>query len=375
MKILFVIAALQQGGAERVACTLSNQWKTDGHDIHILTFEAAATPPHYPLSDGITLHQLDLFDPSRNLLHSLQKNLDRIRRLNAAFRQIQPDVIVSFMTETNVLSLVASRFTKIPVVVSERTHPDRHLMYLDASVQRRFLLSRRLSYRFASAIVVQTNEIAEWFRKDLGTVPKVIPNPVDLSHFGRPTGLAPRSDGSRRKMMTALGRLDPQKGYDLLIDAFANLADRHPDWDLTIYGAGGDPSVFIRRAESQGLAGRVFLPGATREVASKLQKTDLFVHPTRYEGFPNALVEALAAGCCVVATDCPGGTREILADGKYGVLVTNEDVGALTAALDDLLANPARREALQRTARDAVAKFDVELIARRWLTLFEEIAR
>jgi glycosyltransferase involved in cell wall biosynthesis len=373
MKILFVIAALQQGGAERVASTLSNQWCADGHDVHVLTFEAPASAPHYPLADGITLHQLDLFRPSRNLLHSLLKNFDRVRRLAAAFRQVKPDIIVSFMTETNVLSLLASRFMKIPVVVSERTHPDRHLMYLDASVQRRFLLSRKLTYRFADAIVVQTSEIAEWFRKDLGSVPEVIPNPVDLAHFRRPTGRAPHLGEPRRKKMTALGRLDPQKGYDLLIDAFASLADRHPDWDLTIYGAGGNPEIFAQQAESRGLAGRVFLPGATRDVASKLQETDLFVHPTRYEGFPNAVVEALAAGCCVLATDCPGGTREILVDGDYGVLVPNEDSAALAEALDDLLGNSDRRDEFQQKARDAVSQLDMVLIARRWLKLFDSL--
>jgi len=375
MKILFVIAALQQGGAERVAATLSNQWCADGHDVHILTFEAAGTALHYPLTSGITLHQLNLLQPSRSLPHAVAKNVDRVRRLNAAFRRTGPDVIVSFMTETNVLALLAARFTGIPVVVSERVHPGRHLMYLTPSVQRRFRLSRKCTYRFASALVVQTEEIADWFKATHGLDSLVIPNPVDLSHFDPDATPARRTGTPDRKKMTALGRLDPQKGFDLLIDAFARIAGRHPDWDLAIYGAGEGRDKLVHQAAANGLSDRVFVPGPTKDVASKLAETDLFVHPARYEGFPNAVVEALAAGCCVVATDCPGGTREILANGKYGMLVPNEDLEALAAALDEMLSNEFRRDELRRTARDAVAKFDVEPIAQRWLTLFKEIGR
>lgn len=375
MKILFVIAALQQGGAERVATTLSNQWCADGHDVQLLTFETPGTTPHYALADGITLHQLNLLQPSRSLPHALIKNVDRIRRLNAAFRQVNPDVIVSFMTETNVLALVASRLTGTPIVVSERVHPGRHLMYLDANVQRRFQWSRKLTYRFADAIVVQTDEIAGWFKGDLGLGSHVIPNPVDLTQFASPAACASRTSDPSRKTLTALGRLHLQKGFDLLIDAFGRIAARHADWDLTIYGAGDDQEILIQQADSHGLSGRISVPGPTQDVASKLFETDLFVHPARYEGFPNAVVEALAAGCCVLATDCPGGTREILADGTYGVLVPNEDLEALTAALDDLLGDAARRDEFRRTARDAVAGFDVGPIAQRWLTLFESVRR
>lgn len=375
MKILFVIAALQQGGAERVASTLSSQWCAEGHNVQILTFEAPGTTPHYALADGVALHQLNLLQPSRSLPHALVKNVDRIHRLNTAFRQVGPDVIVSFMTEMNVLALMASRFTGIPVVVSERIHPGRHLMYLDASVQRRFQWSRKLTYRFADAIVVQTDEIADWFKKDLGLDSHVIPNPVDLTLFTSPAACASRTNGPGRKKLTALGRLHLQKGFDLLIDAFGRIADRHPDWDLTIYGAGSDQDSLVEQAEARGLTNRVFLPGATQDVASKLTGTDLFVHPARYEGFPNAVAEALAAGCCVLATDCPGGTREILADGAYGVLVQNEDLEALTAALDELLGDVARREDFRRKAREAVAEFDAGPIARRWLTLFGTLRR
>lgn len=375
MKILFVIAALQQGGAERVAATLSNQWCADGHDVQILTFEAPGTTPHYALADGITLHQLNLLQPSRSLPHALIKNVDRIRRLNAAFRKMSPDVILSFMTETNVLALMASRLTGTPVVVSERVHPGRHLMYLDANVQRRFQWSRKLTYRFADAIVVQTEEIADWFEGDLGLDSHVIPNPVDLAQFATPATRASGPDNPGRKMLTALGRLHLQKGFDLLIDAFGRIAARHPDWDLTIYGAGEDQEMLIQQADSRGLSDRVSVPGPTHDVVPKLFETDLFVHPARYEGFPNAVVEALAAGCCVLATDCPGGTREILADGTYGVLVPNEDLEALTTALDDLLGDADKRDEFRRTAHNAVAGFDVGPIAQRWLTLFESVQR
>ena len=142
-----------------------------------------------------------------------------------------------------------------------------------------------------------------------------------------------------------------------------------------IYGAGDDKKDLMQQAKLRGLSGRVSLPGPIQDVASKLVETDLFVHPARYEGFPNAVVEALAAGCCVLATDCPGGTREILANGTYGVLVPNEDLETLTTALDDLLGDTTRRDEFRRKAREAVAGFNVGPIAQRWLNLFESARR
>ena len=357
MRIAFVIPSLGAGGAERVATLLANEWNAGGHDVTLVTFDKPGTEPFFALDPGVSLRQIAA-SASRGLSAKLGTNIARVSRLRSVLRELQPDVAVAFMTEANVVALWASRGLGVPVVISERNQPDR------PGLGHAHKLARRLTYPLASALVVQTDAIASWGKARFSIPVHVIPNPVRLG-----AGDAPRADGDV-EWLISLGRLAPQKGFDILIESFAAIAGKHPKWRLAIYGEGPDRPLLERQLAASGCADRIVLPGLTRDPAAALRSASLFVLPSRFEGYPNALLEALAQGLPVLATSCPGGTVEILANGAHGMLVPADDVASMTTALDAMLSAPDLRDAYAWKARRAVTGLDVATVGRRWLGLF-----
>lgn len=366
MRIAFLISTLGAGGAERVCSLLCNQWADTGNDVQLLTFLDARAPLHYPLVPAVTLHRLDLLDLEAGAVGRVFNNLRRASVLHRLLRRLRPDVLVCFMTESNVAGIVASRGLGMLTIVSERVHPAHH------RIGRVRAALRFVTYRFADRVVVQTADIARWSERHLRARTEVMANPVPLSTY-REARVRASCDRSARPFIVAVGRLDRQKGFDLLIAAFAALAARHPQWDLVILGDGPERAALECERERLGLTGRVSLPGVVHDVAARLAEAELVVSASRYEGYPNAVVEALAAGCCVVASDAPGATRELLAGGEFGLLVPPEDAVALGGALDRVMGDTGLRQRLAERAPAAVAHLDLPDVAGRWLDLFERL--
>jgi GalNAc-alpha-(1->4)-GalNAc-alpha-(1->3)-diNAcBac-PP-undecaprenol alpha-1,4-N-acetyl-D-galactosaminyltransferase len=365
MKIAIITAATGTGGAERVAITLANSWANAGHTVRLITFEASGTPPAFEVDQRIALDQLDLLGDSPTYRQAVSSNFRRVRSLRRTLKSYSPDVALAFVTGPNIIAVLAGMGARWPTVISERVHPAHH------AVERPWRILRPIVYPWAQAIVVQTQDIARWFKRSLNLTAHVIANPVDLQKFA-----AARIDpGKTRKRckLIAVGRLDPQKGYDLLIAAFARVAAGSPDWDLVIYGEGEERVALQALIDALDLSKRILLAGNTTAMEQVYAEADLFVHAARYEGYPNAIQEALAAGKAVIATDCPGATRELLGDGRYGVLVPSEDVGALAQGLVSLMQSDERRASLARSAREAVLAFEVSRVAQRWIELFDEV--
>ena len=187
---------------------------------------------------------------------------------------------------------------------------------------------------------------------------RVIPNPVDL-----PASTPAR--GASRKLV-AVGRLVPQKGFDLLLRAFAKIAAAHPEWRLVIWGEGPERPALLALRDQLGLRARVTLPGLTQRPGQWTDDAGLLVLSSRFESFGNVITEAMASALPVVAFDCPFGPREILRDQVEGVLVKEGDIAALAAALDRLLADPARRAALGAAAREGARRFDRARVMAEW---------
>jgi GalNAc-alpha-(1->4)-GalNAc-alpha-(1->3)-diNAcBac-PP-undecaprenol alpha-1,4-N-acetyl-D-galactosaminyltransferase len=363
MKIALVVSSVTGGGAERVAVTLANSWSSAGHTVRLITFEPPGTSPEFELSNDIVVVQLGLMARGAGLLGPLSKNLYRILLLRRCLCDYLPDIVVSLVTAPNILAVLASFGRPWPTVISERVHPGHHPM------AKPWAILRRVLYPYANSIVVQTAGIALWFRTKFGVETIVIPNPIDVEKFR----VRPLASAKSRYLAIAVGRLDPQKGFDLLITAFADVAAANSKWDLVIYGEGEERLALQNLIATLGMQDRVRLAGATRDIARVYDQADLLVHPSRYEGYPNVVQEALAVGRPVVATDCPGATRELLGEGRYGVLVASNDVDALARALAAILPDKERRAALALAAPTAVVAFEADKVAQRWLELFHEL--
>ena len=361
MRIAFVIPSLGAGGAERVASLLANDWSANGHEVTLVTFDAPGTEPFFALYPGIAQRALEAPAEPHGLIGKIGTNAARVSRLRSVLRERNPDALVAFMTEANVIALWASQGLGVPVVVSERNQPDRPGL---GTVHR---LARRLAYPKARTIVVQTDSIASWARARFHVPVHVIPNPVRLD-----SGVAGREQGDVQWLIS-LGRLTHQKGFDVLIESFAALAAKHPGWRLAIYGEGPDRAQLERLRAESGCEDRIILPGLVKDSGEVLGKASLFVLPSRFEGYPNALLEALACGLPVIATSCPGGTVEILANGAHGMLVLPDDVAAMTTALDVMLSTPDLRDDYAWKARRAVARLDITAVSKRWLALLASL--
>lgn len=367
MRIAFVIPTLGPGGAERVASLLSNDWTARKHSVDLIVFEKDEEEPFHALDRNIAVHRLQAVRESPGIFARASTNVRRIARLRSLLRRLQPDIVVAFMTEANVVALVASQALPCRVVVSERNQPDRPGLGL---LHR---LARRLSYHRAAAIVMQTDELAAWARARFRTQVHVIPNPVALDNVAIGGTKTAGRRGDRRRIVS-VGRLTEQKGFDLLIESFAPLALRYPEWNLVIYGEGPQRPALTKLIKRRQVEERVALPGLTRDVAGALSEADLFVLPSRFEGFPNVLLEALSLGVPAIATACPGASADMLAHGIYGRLVPPDDVPALTEALETLMTMPELRGAYAAKAREALRDYDIAKVSAQWLALFASIA-
>jgi len=362
MRIAFVIPSLGPGGAERVATLLCGQWVRQGHEVTLATFQPDGSKPFFELDPRVHLRQIAAVNYTRKTIGIMRTNVARIRLLRSLFVDLSPEVIVAFMTEANVLALCASRGLGIPTVVSERNQPDR------PELGRLRRLACRISYRWSDGIVVQTDEIAAWARRRFRVPVEVLPNPVLLER-----DLQSLRNPNAARQIVAAGRLVPQKGFDILIDSFSRLAGRHSGWHLTIYGEGPMRSPLEAAIRARDLQGRVKLAGLCEDIQLALRQASIFVLPSRFEGYPNILLEALACGCPVIATDCPGGCKAILAHGRYGVLVPPEDVDRLAAALESMMQNRAARERYALLGPEAVKGLNVATISEKWIFLFRQL--
>jgi len=196
----------------------------------------------------------------------------------------------------------------------------------------------------------------------------VIPNPVIPA--GDDDVAGPEIELPAGKLLFAVGSMSrqkvQQKGFDLLLPVFANLAERHGDWNLVILGDGSEREALQRKVEERGQSGRVYLPGNVKNVHSVLARGDLFVLSSRYEGFPNVLCEAMASGLPVVSFDCPTGPGDIIRHGVDGLLASLEDAAALEKGLDILMSDQEMREKMGVKAREVVDRFSVERVMDMW---------
>jgi glycosyltransferase involved in cell wall biosynthesis len=365
MRLTLVISSLGRGGAERALCLLAGAWADQGEEVTVLRLDHGEAPA-YPIRASVKLNSLGLLAESHNPFQSIWRNFSRIRILRRAISDSQPDLVISFMDRTNVRTLLATRGLGYPVAVCEQTDPALF------EIGRIWKLLRRAVYPFADTLVCPMRESLAKFQAMTRVRGVVIPNPI-AAPPGSAGPVRPPQDSSGEHVLLAMGRLVPQKGFDLLLSAFATLASRHPRWRLDVLGEGPLLGELQKQAESLNLKGRVHFCGAVADPFSRLFAADLFVFSSRFEGFGMALAEAMACGLPVVSFDCPEGPADIIRDGVDGVLVPAEDVGALAAALDRLMSDPQERQRLAARAPEVRQRFSTERVLTLWQEVFDDL--
>ncbi len=366
MRITIVVNSLGPGGAERQASLLASYCSRDGHATTLLTYNHRGTgeiPDHWTVGPSVRRIFVEFGSAAPYPLRIIGSGVNAARRLRTAIRSTDPDVVVSFIDKTNMIVLLALVGTGIPVVISERVHFPMH------DIGIRWSTLRRLLYPLSSVVVTQTRQTAEAAARLVRrSRVRVIPNIVEAvppTRAGAGSAWAGRPRASLR--IVGIGRLTRQKGFDLQIRALREISDRIPDAQLLILGVGPAHDSLVSLAADLGVADRVHLPGVVDDVRPTLESSDIFVLSSRFEGFPNALVEAMACGTAVIATRCPSGPEDIVTDGVDGLLVPTDRADAIATSLHRLATDERLRATLGERARSVVDRFSPDVVIPLWV--------
>ncbi len=361
-RVALVIHALHGGGAERVAATMANLWADQGDRVTVITLDTVESDV-YSVVASVRRVGLGMMKASPNKLAAVWNNRRRITALRQAIRDADFDCVVSLTDRMNIVTLLACQGLPVPVVIAEHSDP-RH-QQLGAVWER----LRRKTYPNAAALVVLTNAVAEHLRAIVGECPiYVIPNGIARPVTARG---AVTTDGSC--LMVAMGRLSVEKGFDRLIDAFARVAVQRADWRLEIAGEGPERISLERRIAQRRIESRATLIGWLDDPALLLTRADIFVLASRYEGFPVALLEAMAQGVAVISFDCDSGPREIIQHEQNGLLVDQDDIDQLAQAMERLIDDSALRRRLGQAACAVADRFSVTQFAQRWNDVLQDV--
>lgn len=391
--IAMYIGSLQKGGAERVMVNLADYFFERGYKVSLVTTYLAKDEYEVRhaawkvVPAGAEGGEL-VCDPDENpawvdplgnekngirryfsaLLKSEQegrfKNFKkRSDKLTAIWKELKPDLILSFIGKNNIMALNTATREDIKVVVSVRADP--YMEYDTAALKAGMLAT----FGKAAGIVVQTNDAKKFFPKHIRNKCVILPNAIN------PVFLRKRFIDEREGSVVMVGRLDENKNQEMVMEVFSEvLKEGFEDFTLKIYGDGPDRLKLQRKAIALGIDKKVQFLGMVSNVAEHIEKANLFVLASKQEGSPNALIEAMSLGLPCISTDCPcGGPRDLITNGVNGLLVPVDDKEAMKEAIKKVLGDKALAEKLGKSASKVQEKYSPQAANKQWEDYFEKL--
>lgn len=358
IRILFVVPFLSSGGAERVVSIWASELAKLESDVHVLVHYRVEE--EYSLYDTVKIHALTGGKSAYSELCAIQK----LQRLRKKIIEINPDVILPFITHVGIMTTIANLGLKSCIVETIRTNPR-------CSPRNRLLRwLRNFSVVMASRCIVQNQEQKNYFPNWLWRHIEIFPNPISDEFIQ--DGKVFFSNEIRR--IVAVGRLEEQKNYPLLIEAVSKVVSNDSNIELRIYGEGSQEENLRQLISTRGVSDRVFLCGRTSRVREVLMESDLYVLCSNFEGMPNSLMEAMATGLPCISTDCPTGPSELIENGVNGYLIPVNDEKRLVQVINHILKYPTNAIEMGRRARTAIlCNHGVAASARRLLKFLRTI--
>ena len=353
MKIDFVISSLSGGGAERVITTLSKEFAYKGNSVNLISLEKRKQ--FYKVNKKVNLQKIN-----NNNIFCWFKDIVDLRRL---LRQNNSDLVVSFLSRTNILIILLSLFNKRRIVICDRNNPIREHSKLVRIVSN-------ILYIRANKIIVQTNKIKSFYPKYLNKKILVVENAIDNKE------LLKQIEGkqiSQKNTIISIGRLEKQKDFKTLIKAFKKISDNFTEWNVEIYGIGSMQEELKKEIDRLNLNNRVLLKGRTDNPILKLSESKIFVLSSFYEGFPNVLCEAMFTGIGCVSSNCISGPDELIDNGKNGFLFDVENDEQLSKILSRLIKDNKLRSEIGKEAKNTVERLYLENIFLQWESIFKDI--
>lgn len=354
-KYLFLIPRMGSGGAERVMATIANQL-CKNNDIIFITITGPGS--FYKLDEKIQVICVGKPVNRKNkityFVSAFSSAIKALRGIAAAVERYKPEAMLSFMNETNIMAIVLKilGIIKCRLIVAERADPTQR-----ATV---FKWIEKKIYPVSDIIVCQSYQVAQFFSSNAKDKIRVIKNPICKEAI-------PEYCEKKTNRIVGVGRLDYQKNFSMLIDAFNKLDERFTDYSLDIYGDGKLKEELNSQIKRLNLSSRVHLMGVKNNVMHYIQDAALFVLSSNFEGFPNALIEAMATGIPVITTDfSPKGVANEIVKPNNGIIVPTGDSNSLSKAIMGLLADPQRCKSMGENNRKILAELGEERIASEW---------
>lgn len=346
--IHFIMPSMEGGGAERVVSVLASYFYKSGRDVTIHLFNRDAI--EYEIPQGITIDRETLCKKQ-----NLAKKWHRFFHIRKLMIKYPNDVFISFFSMFNLYTLAAGIGLQTDIIVSERLDPRKSIP------NKKFLFwLRNKLYARAKQIVFQTPDAKDFFPKNIREKGVVIANPLK-------EGLPERFIGERRHEVVTFARLEPQKNYPLLLDAFEQFSQRHPDYILKIYGKGTMEEKLKDIVRKKGMEEKVQFNGFVKNLHETIRGAMMFVLPSDYEGLSNSMLEALAIGLPCVCTDCPpGGAKMFIKSGENGILVPVRDSAVMCEAMCWIAEQEGFRNRLSINAEKLRFELTTESICAKW---------
>lgn len=380
MKLLYCIPALyESGGTERIVTEKINYLveNSDHFEVIIVTTEGINKIPFYKVSPKVKIIELNL-----NFLEDFQKPLpikvrDTQKKLNKyktelrrVIEQLKIDVCIStggkeleflYKLKCNCKKICELHFSKYYRKQFLKANNSGLLWTLIGNFRTWQLVKQTKT--LDQLVVLTKKDKTEW-RRTNSNVTQI----YNFTHFS-----VHKEADLNNKIVIAVGRLELQKGFDYLIDAWEKVAEKNKDWILEIYGTGSQEKEIAKKIADNNLDSYVFLKGRTEEVQKKILESSIFALSSRYEGFPMVLLESLSCGVPIVSFDCETGPNEIIENNDCGILVENRNVEQLAESLLTLMNNAEQRKEKGKTAKNKIKNFSKEVIMKKWMLLFKNL--
>ncbi len=350
MKITYFIGSTIGGGAEHVICDLASYMsRQDGFKSEILT--VTKTDNNYYLDSKVNVVSLE---KGRKINCKIIRILTKMFNLYRYIKLSNTDLYIVFLPETIKAIIFFKKIIKVPILISERSNP--------ASYDNKEKKQMIKAFSKANAIVFQTESAKEFYSKRVSNLSQniIIPNAI--------AGQLPELyKGKKEKILVAAGRFKPEKNFEMLIRAFANISKQFKEYKLYLYGDGELKSNYINLSKELGIEEKIVFPGYVENLAEKIKKATAFVLSSDFEGMPNALIEAMAMGVPCISTDCEGGGASFLIKHmENGILVKCKDLEALTEGIKTLLLDVDLQKRISSNAVKIREVLSKEIVYDRW---------
>lgn len=366
MRLLFCIKAMDNpgGGAERVLADVASGLVARGHNVTVLSYDQTDGQSFYSLDPRVKRIRLSIGSIARPA--TILTTLQRMVALRRCVRAHRPDVVVGFMHSMFIPLGLALIGTSTPLVASEHIVPEH---YRSRPSQAMLL---RLTPYLAERITCVSEQAMNAYPRSLRKKMVVVANPITTKPEVRADVYGSQK---RRKVLLSVGRLEPQKAHETLIEAFSQIASEVPDWDLKIIGEGQLRPKLEAMVAAFGLEGRVDLPGTTKDISSEYSSAQLFVLPSNYESFGLTTAEALAHGLPVVGYEDCIGTNQLIRPGVNGDLAAGGDCrpSKLATTLKPLMQDDALRLRLSKDSELDLCEHRIENVCNRWEAILDEL--